>query len=167
MGAAQKLRSKLFACYASVRSTARPPDAAKFTLTRWSASIDSLPPRGRDAAGAHRRHRQPNETLMMLARSFTPPTFPKTTSQRKKTCDRLFLAQFRADRATAVSDIIVRVAADDLRQTQRQRPMGCRSMRGPRFSPYRASGEYRAECLGLFVVCLPSHHGGHMRGFGS
>ena len=53
---------------------------------------------------------------MMLARSFTPPTFPKTTSQRKKTCDRLFLAQFRADRATAVSDIIVRVAAEDLRQ---------------------------------------------------
>ena len=37
---------ELFACYASVRSTARPPDAAKFTLTRWSASA-------RDAAGAH------------------------------------------------------------------------------------------------------------------
>ena len=85
----------------------------------------------------------------------------------KKDMRSSFLAQFRADRATAVSDIIVRVAADDLRQTQRQRPMGCRSMRGPRFSLYRASGEYRAECLGLFVVCLPSHHGGHMRGFGS
>ena len=73
----------------------------------------------------------------------------------KKDMRSSFLAQFRADRATAVSDIIVRVAADDLRQTQRQRPMGCRSMRGPRFSLYRASGEYRAECLGLFC-CMPS-----------
>ena len=34
----------------------------------------------------------------------------------KKDLRSSFLAQFRADRATAVSDIIVRVAADDLRQ---------------------------------------------------
>ena len=34
----------------------------------------------------------------------------------KKDMRSSFLAPFRADRATAVSDIIVRVAADDLRQ---------------------------------------------------
>ena len=95
------------------------------------------------------------------------PSRRETAKNHEKRHAIVFFGAVRADRATAVSDIIVRVAADDLRQTQRQRPMGCRSMRGPRFSPYRASGEYRAECLGLFVVCLPSHHGGHMRGFGS
>ena len=91
MGAAQKLRSKLFACYASVRSAARAPHGALHGrrmlpnhLTRWSASIDSLPARGRDAAGAHRRHRQPNETLMMLARSFTPPYFFQKPHRREK-----------------------------------------------------------------------------------
>ena len=67
-------------------------------LTRWSAAIDSLPARGRDAAGAHRRHRQPNETLMMLARSFTPPTFSKNHIAEKKDMRSSFLAPFRADR---------------------------------------------------------------------
>ena len=79
----------------------------------------------------------------------------------KKDMRSSFLAQFRADRAIAVSDIIVRVAADDLRQKAAAEAHGKRGV-----SLHRASGEYRAECLGLFVVCLPSHHGGHMRGFG-
>jgi len=37
-------------------------------------------------------------------------------NHEKKDIRSSFLAPFRADRATAVSDIIVRVAADDLRQ---------------------------------------------------
>ena len=53
---------------------------------------------------------------MMLARSFTPPTFSKNHIAEKKDMRSSFLAPFRADRATAVSDIIVRAAADDLRQ---------------------------------------------------
>ena len=53
---------------------------------------------------------------MMLARSFTPPTFSKNHIAEKKDMRSSFLAPFRADRATAVSDIIVRVAAEDLRQ---------------------------------------------------
>ena len=47
---------------------------------RWTP----FPRAGGDAAGAHRRHRQPNETLMMLARSFTPPYFSKNHIAEKK-----------------------------------------------------------------------------------
>ena len=32
---------------------------------------------GGDAAGGHRRHRQPNETLVRASRSFTPPALTK------------------------------------------------------------------------------------------
>ena len=52
-----------------------------------------------------------------------------------------FLAPFRADRATAASDIIHHVADDDLRRVRQQRLVRCRSMCGPRFSPGRGFGQ--------------------------
>ena len=50
------------------------------------------------------------------------PSRRETAKTIKKDMRSSFLAQFRADRATAVSDIIVRVAADDLRKSSGRGP---------------------------------------------
>ena len=39
-------------------------------------------------------------------------------------------------------------------------------MRGRRSRRKRVPGEYCAESAAAFYVCLPSYHGGHVRGFG-
>ena len=78
-----------------------------------------------------------------------------------------FLAPFRADRATTVSDIIVRMAADDLRQFGT--PVA------HKMSVYSVSA-FLAETLFLvktppkaprFGSGLPSYHVGHLRDFGA
>ena len=63
---------------------------------------------------------------------------PKTMQNELRSS---FLAPFRADRATAASDIIHHVADDDLRRVRQQRLVRCRSMCGPRFSPGRGFGQ--------------------------
>ena len=70
-------------------------------------------------------------------RLFSPRKRPKTMQNDLRSS---FLAPFRADRATAASDIIHHVADDDLRRVRQQRLVRCRSMCGPRFSPGRGFG---------------------------
>ena len=131
-----------------------------------------------DAVSKKRGH--PRKTLSIRRGRGQPGNaVPKTRQQTFRRCvarasknhekrhESSFLAQFRADRATTWC----RISSSVWPRRSETKSSG----RGPWdvglcvvcFSPYRASGEYRAECLGLFVVCLPSHHGGHMRGFGS
>ena len=78
-----------------------------------------------------------------------------------------FLAPFRADRATAESDIIVHMAVDDLRQFA--------TAAAHRMSVYSVSA-FLAETLFLvktppkaprFSSGLPSYHVGHLRDFGA
>ena len=78
-----------------------------------------------------------------------------------------FLAPFRADRATTESDIIVRMAADDLRQFE--------EAAAHRMSVYSVSA-FLAETLFLVKIApwvarfgrdLPSYHVGHLRAFGA
>ena len=73
-----------------------------------------------------------------------------------------FLAPFRADRATTESDIIVRMAADDLRQFE--------EAAAHRMSVYSVSA-FLAETLFLVKIApwvasfgrdLPSYHVGHL-----
>ena len=71
-------------------------------------------------------------------RLFSPRKRPKTMQNDLRSS---FLAPFRADRATAASDIIHHVADDDLRRVRQQRLVRCRSMCGPRFSPGRGFGQ--------------------------
>ena len=68
----------------------------------------------------------------------SPRKRPKTKQNDLRSS---FLAPFRADRATAASDIIHHVADDDLRRVRQQRLVRCRSMCGPRFSPGRGFGQ--------------------------
>ena len=82
----------------------------------------------------------------------------------KKDMRSSFLAQFRADRATAVSDIIVRVAADDLRQKAAAAAHG---MSVYVWSAFLAGTRLRAKIApwaARFGMGLPSHHGVHARG---
>ena len=65
----------------------------------------------------------------------------KTAKTMQNDLRSSFLAPFRADRATAASDIIHHVADDDLRRVRQQRLVRCRSMCGPRFSPGRGFGQ--------------------------
>ena len=71
-------------------------------------------------------------------RLFSPRKRPKTMQNDLRSS---FLAPFRADRATAASDIIHHVADDDLRRVRQQRLVRCRSMCGPHFSPGRGFGQ--------------------------
>ena len=71
-------------------------------------------------------------------RPFSPRKRPKTMQNDLRSS---LLAPFRADRATAASDIVHHVADDDLRRVRQQRLVRCRSMCGPRFSPGRGFGQ--------------------------
>ena len=85
--------------------------------------------------------RQSDDALQKTRRQtrlFSPRKRPKTMQNDLRSS---FLAPFRADRATAASDIIHHVADDDLRRVRQQRLVRCRSMCGPRFSPGRGFGQ--------------------------
>ena len=71
-------------------------------------------------------------------RPFSPRKRPKTMQNDLRSS---LLAPFRADRATAASDIVHHVADDDLSEVRQQRLVRCRSMCGPRFSPGRGFGQ--------------------------
>ena len=72
---------------------------------------------------------------------FSPRKRPKTMQNDLRSS---FLAPFRADRATAASDIIHHVADDDLRRVRQQRLVRCRSMCGPFLARTPVSGKNRA-----------------------
>ncbi|CAH0375745.1 unnamed protein product [Pelagomonas calceolata] len=77
-----------------------------------------------------------------------------------------FLAPLRADRATAASDIVQHVAADDLRHFEATRAHG---MPVYVWSAFLAGTRFRAKIapwVARFGRDLPSHHGVHARGFG-
>ena len=77
-----------------------------------------------------------------------------------------FLAPFRADRATTVSDIVQHVAADDLRHLTEAAAHG---MPVYVWSAFLAGTRFRAKIapwVARFGRDLPSHHGVHARGFG-
>ena len=76
-----------------------------------------------------------------------------------------FLAPFPADRATAVSDIIVRIAVDDLRQKTAAAAHG---MSVYVWSAFLAGTRFRAKIapwVARFGRGLPGQHGVHARGF--
>ena len=76
-----------------------------------------------------------------------------------------FLAPFRADRATAVSDIIVRMAVDDLIQKTAAAAHG---MSVYVWSAFLAGTRFRAKIapwVARFGRGLPGQHGVHARGF--
>ena len=94
----------------------------------------------------------------------TQPVSPRKRPKTMKNDTRsAFLAPFRADRATAESDIIVHMAGDDLR------PFAAAAAQ--RMSAYSVSA-FLAETLFLVKTPptttklgsgLPSSHGGHLR----
>ena len=75
-------------------------------------------------------------------------------------------APYRADRATAASGIVVRMAVDDLRQKAAAAAHG---MSVYVWSAFLAGTRFRAKIapwVARFGRDLPSHHGVHARGFG-
>ena len=104
---------------------------------------------------------QTRHLMLARARSFTPPPTFQNIAEKK---------DMRSSFFGAVSSGSGHRSVGYHRPCGRRRSETKSSGRGPwdvglcvvRVS---ASGEYCAECLGIFVVCLPGHHGGHMRGF--
>ena len=96
-------------------------------------------------------------------RPFSPRKRPKTMQNELRSS---FLAPFRADRATAASDIVQHVAADYLRHLTEAAAHGI-----PVYvwSAFLAGTRFRAKIapwVARFGRDLPSHHGVHARGFG-
>ena len=98
----------------------------------------------------------------------SPRKRPKTKQNDLRSS---FLAPFRADRATAASDIIHHVADDDLRRVRQQRLVRCRSMCGPHFSPGRGFGQKSRrrsrDLAGTLPVTTARARGGWSRKIGA
>ena len=91
----------------------------------------------------------------------SPRKRPKTMQNELRSS---FLAPFRADRATAASGIVVRMAVDDLRQKAAAAAHG---MSIYVWSAFLAGTRLRAKIApwaARFGMGLPSHHGRHARG---
>ena len=91
----------------------------------------------------------------------SPRKRPKTMQNELRSS---FLAPFRADRATAASGIVVRMAVDDLRQKAAAAAHG---MSVYVWSAFLAGTRLRAKIApwaARFGMGLPSHHGVHARG---
>ena len=104
---------------------------------------------------------------MQQTRQQTLPDSPRKRPKTMKNDTRQpFLAPFRADRATAASGIVVRMAVDDLRQKAAAAAHG---MSVYVWSAFLAGTRFRAKIapwVARFGRDLPSHHGVHARGFG-
>ena len=104
---------------------------------------------------------------MQQTRQQTLPVSPRKRPKTMKNDTRQpFLVPFRADRATAVSDIIVRMAADDIRHLP---PAAAHGMSVNVWSAFLAETRFRAKIatwVARFGRDLPSHHVVHGRRFG-
>ena len=104
---------------------------------------------------------------MQQTRQQTLPDSPRKRPKTMKNDTRQpFLAPFRADRATAVLGIVVRMTVDDLRQ---KAEAAARGMSVSVWSAFLAETLFRAKIatwVARFGRDLPSHHGVHARGFG-
>ena len=96
---------------------------------------------------------------MQQTRQQTLPISPRKRPNTMKNDTRQpFLVPFRADRATAVSDIIVRMAADDIRHLP---PAAAHGMSVNVWSAFIAETRFRAKIatwVARFGRDLPSHH---------
>ena len=96
---------------------------------------------------------------MEQTRQQTLPVSPRKRPKTMKNDTRQpFLVPFRADRATAVSDIIVRMAADDIRHLP---PAAAHGMSVNVWSAFLAETLFRAKIatwVARFGRDLPSHH---------
>ena len=97
-------------------------------------------------------------------RPFSPRKRPKTMQNDLRSS---FLAPFRADRATAASDIVYHVAADDLRRSGGASAHTMSVYAVPAFLAGTRLERISRRCSTTLFVCLPRHRGGHTRGFGS
>ena len=104
---------------------------------------------------------------MQQTRQQTLPDSPRKRPKTMKNDTRQpFLAPFRADRATAVLGIVVRMTVDDLRQ---KAEAAARGMSVSVWSAFLAETLYRAKIatwVARFGRDLPSHHVVHGRRFG-
>ena len=104
---------------------------------------------------------------MQQTRQQTLPILPRKRPKTMKNDTRQpFLAPFRADRATAVLGIVVRMTVDDLRQ---KAEAAARGMSVSVWSAFLAETLYRAKIatwVARFGRDLPSHHVVHGRRFG-
>ena len=96
---------------------------------------------------------------MQQTRQQTLPISPRKRPNTMKNDTRQpFLVPFRADRATAVSDIIVRMTADDIRHLP---PAAAHGMSVNVWSAFIAETRFRAKIatwVARFGRDLPSHH---------
>ena len=104
---------------------------------------------------------------MQQTRQQTLPDSPRKRPKTMKNDTRQpFLAPFRADRATAVLGIVVRMTVDDLRQKAAAAAHG---MSVNVWSAFLAETRFRAKIatwVARFGRDLPSHHVVHGRRFG-
>ena len=104
---------------------------------------------------------------MQQTRQQTLPVSPRKRPKTMKNDTRQpFLAPFRADRATAVLGIVVRMTVDDLRQ---KAEAAARGMSVNVWSAFLAETRCRAKIatwVARFGRDLPSHHVVHGRRFG-
>ena len=161
MGAAQKLTSKTI-CVLCVGAIDRTAAGCCQIHAHSLVSVDRLPSPAR-AGRSRRASAAPASPAPASARArcFPPPPTFQNIAEKK---------DMRSSFFGAVSSGSGHRSVGYHRPCGRRRSETKSSGRGPwdvglcvvRVS---ASGEYCAECLGIFVVCLPGHHGGHMRGF--
>ena len=104
---------------------------------------------------------------MQQTRQQTLPVSPRKRPKTMKNDTRQpLVAPYRADRATAVLGIVVRMTVDDLR---RKAVAAAHGMSVNVWSAFLAETRFRAKIatwVARFGRDLPSHHGVHARGFG-